>query len=278
MGLIALLQQTADSFFAADLNEDSRLDFEEFSRIIPDHLTKDASSMGSMEEIFDMADEDGDGFISREEFFMWTLNWVQNHTHFASSLEACFRRYDVSGDHKLDLVEFRNALESFGFGNLADSVFHELDVDGSGNILYVELLEALRTRQKDLSLSAIRLLAKLSVNIVAADPDGEGFAASKGWTAKDANGLREGIKRLMSDSSVYRRSYDIWRSLLANAGVRRRLHRGQFHYAVRSILMFSGAKAVLDAAYDELDDDRTDEVGISLTRGAATCFSRRPCV
>ena len=92
--ILDLIQSCAASFFASDHDSDQKLSFDEFQQVLPKHV-RDAYKKSTLKELFDDADVNGDGGISREEFFFWTLRWVTENTNGGlSGLERCFSRFD----------------------------------------------------------------------------------------------------------------------------------------------------------------------------------------
>lgn len=66
-----LVQKAAASFFNADVNHDHRLSWEDWQLLFPE---SDQLSSKDMRTIFDMADADSSGYITRDEFFFWVLH------------------------------------------------------------------------------------------------------------------------------------------------------------------------------------------------------------
>lgn len=93
MSLINLIRDSAASFFAADLDDDKKLSFTEFKTVLPKHIC-DGFKESTLQEVFNDADTDRDGFVSRTEFFFWTLRTATEQGGKSSSnLERCFGRY-----------------------------------------------------------------------------------------------------------------------------------------------------------------------------------------
>ena len=66
-----LVQKAAAAFFNADVNHDHQLSWEDWQLLFPD---VEQVSSKEMRAIFDMADANSSGYISRDEFFFWVLN------------------------------------------------------------------------------------------------------------------------------------------------------------------------------------------------------------
>lgn len=92
---------------------------------------------------FEAADLDGNGELSINEFFQWSLSNAAEK-YGASSLRAAFERFDTSGNGILNSYEFEQAAAEMGFGQVAGDIFRNLDTDNSGQITYDELLQAVQ--------------------------------------------------------------------------------------------------------------------------------------
>ena len=104
---------------------DDKLEFEEFRAIIPKG-TREKYEEETIRELFDAADYDHNGAISRDEFFFWTLTWAKESSGVALTLESSFKKFDSTGDGQLNLHEFTLAVERFGFGELGHKIFGEV--------------------------------------------------------------------------------------------------------------------------------------------------------
>ena len=104
-----------------------------------------------MRQVFDMADGDGSGCISRDEYFFWMLRWMAQSGQ-ASGLERNFQRFDASGDGELNEREWSMASDRFGFGEIGHQVFKELDADRTGTVSYKELIAKLNQDRSKIKL------------------------------------------------------------------------------------------------------------------------------
>ena len=128
-------------FAQADSSGDNCLDWEEFLGMQPSGVRK-MHGDDQIREWFEAADEDGDGTVSINEFFTWTLH-RQTVGGSDLKLRAIFAAHDKDGSRYLDAAEFQKLADEIGFGAVAQSMFREFDVDGSGSFEYTELLERL---------------------------------------------------------------------------------------------------------------------------------------
>lgn len=136
-------QDSTDSVFAAfDTDGNARLDFEEFVAMQPACL-HDMYSEDDMRAWYDEADDNGDGTLSINEFFQWSLTKSSAGGGGAAILEAAFKKYDPNGSGSLDIDEFKQMARDMGFGYMANEAFAVLDDDSSGYITFKELLASL---------------------------------------------------------------------------------------------------------------------------------------
>lgn len=224
--LAELVRCASLSFLAADANGDEDLEFHEFVNVIPAEL-REKSSAAALREIFDMADTNNDARISKDEFFFWSLSWAfQNSggaTASAAMVEEVFREHDSSGDGELNLIEFQQAVDRFGFGSVASQVFSELDRDQTGRVSYQEFNNCIRTRKAtDYSKECRQLLLSMTFDI--ADQSGIQVVSfdTSPWTAGTTDDLRDGLRTRMGaviQQGMPARPFDVWIALVVGAGL-----------------------------------------------------------
>lgn len=280
--VLDLIRDSAASFFSADLDDEQGLSFDEFRNMLPTHI-RDKFKDSTLREIFGDADSDGDGRISRKEFFFWTLRAAHEQSGSSSSnLERCFTRFDLSGDGELNLSEFTQMVERFGFGELGHEIFGELDTDQTGTVSYVELMQAISAHTGSYSKNCQRLLAACAFDL---SNGGDESSPSKRqpakrfpstpWVAEDAKSLRQHIRNMMVAQLA--KPYDVWQSLVSietgdkgvdNGRPGQTLSAEQFGAAMRGILGFTGEEDVLQLVYGQMDDTESDSVSFAqVTRG-----------
>ena len=93
-----------------------------------------------------MADANGNGKISKSEFFFWTLNIASAYSGMGTVVSQQLRAKDSSSDGKFNAREWAEAAEEFGFGSIANELFSELDSDNSGLVSFQEIGQRLKSR------------------------------------------------------------------------------------------------------------------------------------
>ena len=194
---IQLSRDVAMAFYSADINGDQKLDFAEFCSVVPQDL-KEATGMKGVRELFDSVDTDRNGSISLDEFFIWTLQYIEQQT--GTGLEVFFRRYDTNREGSLDAREFAQAAEDLGFGPVAHELFLELDPDESGSVTYGELIAYLRANRNivPFSSNAKRFLTGLAY----ANTELKHKIDATKWTleATTVEGLRQELRGLLAQN------------------------------------------------------------------------------
>jgi Ca2+-binding EF-hand superfamily protein len=129
-----LMREIAHAFLTADKNHDHRLDYEEFLSAVPAAM-KAQRSDDVLRQLFRLVDADETESISLDEFFVWTLSFLKSSK--GSGLDEVFRKYDRAREPigNLNALEFAAAAEDVGFGEVANELFLEFDVNQSGCVL-----------------------------------------------------------------------------------------------------------------------------------------------
>ena len=92
---------------------------------------------------FEAADTDGDGSLSINEFFVWSLTHAATK-HGAVTLQSIFERYDKDGSGLLEKAEFDRAAAEMGFGAVSATLFKGMASNSGGGIPYRELTARLK--------------------------------------------------------------------------------------------------------------------------------------
>ena len=195
---------------------------------------------------FEQADTDKDGFLTRDEFFFWALEWATLFSGGAiSGIEEMFRKFDSSGDGELNLLEFVKVLDHLGFGSKGPEIFMQLDKEGDGKISYMELLKALKSRRGEYSCDAQRLLVTMAFDMEhATDQDLGGdvlaFDTSPWRQVETPEDVRAELRNRMNDELA--RPFDLWGALLAGVPLprtTRTLSADQFKKGMTSAFGFA---------------------------------------
>lgn len=277
-----LVEILASVFMSGNLGSDQKLDFNEFKASIPDHV-RAGHDEEEMREVFDMADADGGGTLSREEYFFWTLRWMAS-SGGVSGLQKNFSRFDASGDGELSRREWAMAADRFGFGEMGQEVFTELDDDKTGTISYKELIDTLLNEPGHMSLNCQRLLTAMA--FYTGDPTEEGGPESRIaarnfdttiWHAQSVDDVRATIRDRMLQQLAT--PNDVWQSLLKVAGRGRRLSKDNFIAATYKVLGYECTTAwerdVCEAVYDEMDDDKSGDITFDEFLNWINCRQQR---
>ena len=154
----------AEAALEAALDEGAlRLDFEDWFAKLPKRI-RDGHSVKEIRQWFDSADDNGDGVLSVDEFFSFTLSNAAIK-HGATSLANALRAFDTSSDKTgdLDLLAWEMMCDDMGFAKHAHDIFTSLDSDMSGTVSGDELATTLRSFDvSDVSLDTKKLVITLA--------------------------------------------------------------------------------------------------------------------
>ncbi|CAB9508822.1 Troponin C, isoform 1 [Seminavis robusta] len=142
------LEACGKTFDAIDVSKSGTIETSDFGAVLKGLGV--AATEESLKAMTAVLDEDGDGSISREEF----MNFYRDHImiqlddhgihHLA---ETMFRQIDADGSGEISMSEFKQVLDSFNVGFTVDEIgelINELDEDDNGTIgeeEFVKLLE-----------------------------------------------------------------------------------------------------------------------------------------
>ena len=158
---LRVIRESSLAFLEADTNHDEQLSWDEFLKAVAMPPDAPEAEVERLREVFDAADIDGSGFLSRDEYFLWSLT-IAAEFNGRCGLESIFEKYDQSGDGLLDAAEFAAAIEDIGFGDVAHDLFIELDSDESGSVSYQEMIQTLADRVSHLSDPCKRAMTRLA--------------------------------------------------------------------------------------------------------------------
>jgi len=139
------MRQNAMDYDAADVNQDSKLSFDEFSAMIRER-EDGVHTHAELKARFESIDENGNNRIDLDEFIRYSLRDALQRS--AARVIDLFREWDEDGDGSVSKKEFGKALKALGFEATKEEisgVFDEMDVDKSGTIEYKELNKKMRS-------------------------------------------------------------------------------------------------------------------------------------
>lgn len=239
-----------------------KLDFEEFLAMQPLRVRQQFAA----EEIrrwFDAADGNGDGVLSINEFFCWSLTNA-SRKHGTTALEEVFARYDKDKTGFLDSIEFTRAATEMGFGAVAHQIFRGLDDDGSGTLSYHELVRGLadevpvdpKTKQL---LSAMVWSYDESTKVDHARA--QSSLQTSNWVIRglDAGSVRAELQDLLRESGGH--VADLIKLFDDDAGTELVIDDMEFTKTMRATFGYMGTKAVLDEVFKSLDTDGSGTIG-----------------
>lgn len=258
-----ILREAAVSFLAIDGAGDGELDFEDFKKLLP-HGEEMNEQM--LREAFGMADADGSGTISKTEYFLWTLNVASRSAGMGAMVDKQLREsFDKSGDGKLNMVEFVEAAEEFGFGSIAHDIFLELDADGSGFVSFNEIHEMMRGVKTKVSTDCKKFLTALSFDWCTVDAD---KVDRSPWNAPTPKALRSGLNMRLKRTLV--KVSDLWVVMLIGAKAKQSIKRDDFIAAMKATGFVPE-----DESHEEMLYDVFDEVWQAWSAGTHSCAP--PC-
>ncbi|KAL1529757.1 hypothetical protein AB1Y20_000693 [Prymnesium parvum] len=136
-----IMVMMALDFRAADVNDDKHLTLREFKSMLPASSQKTLKPE-ELEAWFSTMDINQDGLISMQEFFIVAMQLAAWRS--GAGLTTIFAAYDRDGSGVVNEMEFATAAMGMGFADIASTMFHELDVDGSGTISLLEIINRVR--------------------------------------------------------------------------------------------------------------------------------------
>ena len=245
-------------FAEQDEDGNERLDFEEFLAMQPRRVRE----MHSAEDIrrwFDLADTDGSGELSINEFFCWSLTNAALRLG-GNTLAWAFAKYDTDGTGYLDSHEFERAAADMGYGMVSHEIFCALDRDNSGTLTYNELVERLTA-----NVPADRPTKGLVVDLVwafdrEAKEEYREALNTSGWVVRGETPaeVRANLRQLMRESGAY--VADLLKIFDVDASLALVIDDVEFYRAMRHRLGYTGPHHVLKAVFASLDSNADGHV------------------
>ena len=139
-----MMKDRASGFGHADLNQDGKLDFDEFCAMVRYRETTQYTDK-QLRQKFSEIDADGSGSVDLHEFIAFSLRDAVKRSK-GKAIDI-FQIWDTDKSGYIDQKEFGKAIVALGFVASLDDitmVFNQLDEDRSGQIEYKELAKMLR--------------------------------------------------------------------------------------------------------------------------------------
>ena len=122
-------------------------------------------------------------------------------------------RFDASGDGELGEPEWTLAADRFGFGELGQGVFYELDADDTGTVSYVEVIQKLTQHPSKISHNCQRLLTAMAFFTGDGEPRAANFDTTP-WCAQDVATVQDYSR---SCDGAAGHTVELWQALCAAA-------------------------------------------------------------
>lgn len=266
--IAASTMNDAQAFAEFDANGDQKLDFDEFYSMQP-NAVRDLYPVELFREWFDLADADGNGTLTVNEFFAWSIANA-GMSHGGKALEALFKRWDNDGTGLLDSIEFAAACEDLGFGSVATEIFKSIDTDGSGTVAYSELISGLTRNGSHAGVETKVQLTAFACSVSTAKAQKKAAIATidtSGWRIKgrDAGGVRSELQELLraSDLNVadLMRLFDEDGKADETGPLHLLIDQGEFHRTMRGKFGYKGPPDVLTQIFAGLDTDASGQIG-----------------
>lgn len=245
-----------------ECSDETSLAFEEFIKLLPEHSTANHSEE-TLRRWFAMADSDGDGRLSMEEFFVWSLHAAARKT--GAAVSATFKKYDLDHSGTLDELEFICAVEELGFGELGRKLFDETK-GANRSVEYTKLLTAAsvdasrKHRSQDMR-------AFLTALVLDSDP---GYIDTSGWTFEgtDPESTRLSFVELLKFNHVS--LGDLFTQVFDDDGSNL-ISQAEFLQGMKEDMGYKGGDTTLVEIWEDLDGDGSGTISLgelsSWTRG-----------
>ena len=265
-----MMRQHNMNFMEADLNNDGVIDEYEFFMALPVHVKK-AHTEEEIKGWFKMLDRDGSGRIDREEHLRWSLNAAALAS--GADIRKAFAKYDRDHSGTLTELEFCRAARDVGVGDHAEQLFRTLPGSEDGEVRYMDLVEAAGDKSKFTPNEVKGFIIAMAWDTTKDSNDVD----TSGWsfTADDVEGFRRALADLLAEHKV--RLSKIFEKIDRDDD--NLVDHSEFVAVCKGMLGYQGKDEVLDAAFQELDDDRSghvqfDEIS-SWLEGKATAKQMR---
>ena len=220
---------------------------------------KEIHTREEIHDWFKAGDTDGNGVLSINEFFLWTLSNSAT-VHGATALKQAFVKYDKDGTGLLDAREFKSACQEMGFGSVAHEIFEDLDKDGSGAISYRELAKTLTETVPEHRATA-QMLTALALNASKGRDADTAALNTKTWKirGRDAESVRKELREEMQKANAL--VADVLQLFDMDATNENLIDDMEFYTAMRTKFGFKGHKHVIDEIFNSMDEDKSGHIG-----------------
>jgi Ca2+-binding EF-hand superfamily protein len=242
-----LMHKHSSLWKTADADGNKMLSFQEFVLALPVHIRK-VHALSDILAWFSLIDTSGDGVVSANEFFCWSLS--SSSIGSGSGLVHAFSRHDVDRVGRLDERAFYRAVESVGFGDDARTLFTQMPLTSDGRFAYYELL-GLTTNDAGAYSSA----AKSFITSMAWHENG---APGPKWSceATDAEAVRDAINELLRWHCML--IVDLFSLLDTSRDAV--ISVDEFLLGIEKVLGFAGERSLLRATFDAIDVSGDGEI------------------
>lgn len=199
-----MMTKKAAEFDQADLDGDHEIEYEEFCLMMPRTRGGTQQSDEDLRVWWEMLDTNGDGVITKDEFFIYALASSSRKT--GSGVVGMFQKFDANRSGKLDEIEFTHAVEEMGFGDVATELF-------DAHKLTSTLREALGVEVSMQQVSYLTLLNSVNETLVTPEMRSFLFALShdhflkvdtRDWsfTGTDPDSARDALQVMLKKHKV----------------------------------------------------------------------------
>ena len=111
------MRRQAQDYEANDVDQDGKLDFDEFCALVRDREAGEFTEE-ELRARFEALDADGSGKVDMSEYLRWSLR--EALTRSSTRVIDLFKQWDDDGSGEISKKEFRKAIKSMGFDFFAD--------------------------------------------------------------------------------------------------------------------------------------------------------------
>ena len=141
------MRQAAMEFESANVELDGYLDEKQFGEMLKARTGNPELQQEYIRDWFQLLTTDNDK-LTLHEFFCFCAYDV---SHQVGGLGVIFASYDRDGSRFLDREEFAEAIEELGFEPATSALLSHFDLDGSGQLSYIEIFERILDDYADAS-------------------------------------------------------------------------------------------------------------------------------